>query len=452
MRFLIIALFACGFAFASSPARAQEYRLAVFNADVTPPLGHPCMGGGVKPVEKVDDPLFALGFVFQGAGAPVVYVALDWCEIRNDAYERWREVLAAAAGTMKQRVLVSCLHQHDAPIADLQAQRLLDEAGAKGKICDLDFHEKAVQRVARALKDSLASARRVTHVGTGQARAVDLASNRRYLDPDGQPRYNRMSATRDPKIRAGAEGTIDPWVKTLSFWDGDQPVLALSAYAIHPMSYYGRGGASADFVGLARKRRQADTPGVAQLYASGCSGNVTAGKYNDGATENRPVLGERLYQAMTDAWRDTKRQPLDRVDFRCATMRLEPRDGPGFTSDDLRKRLKGDARPFGQCLAALGLSWRQRADAGATIDVPLLRLGPADLVLLPAEAYVEYQLIAQKLRPDRFVVVLGYGECAPGYIPIERAWRENDGNLSDWCWVAPGAEERMTQALQKVLR
>ena len=59
------------------------------------------------------------------------------------------------------------------------------------------------------------------------------------------------------------------------------------------MSYYGKGGVSADFIGLARRRRQEDLPGVFQIYVSGCSGNITAGKYNDGAPENRAVLADR---------------------------------------------------------------------------------------------------------------------------------------------------------------
>ena len=49
-------------------------------------------------------------------------------------------------------------------------------------------------------------------------------------------------------------------------------------------------------------------------------------------------------------------------------------------------------------------------------------------------------------------MTMGYGECAPGYIPIERAWREGDSNLRDWCWVAPGAEAEMTRALRAALR
>jgi hypothetical protein len=74
------------------------------------------------------------------------------------------------------------------------------------------------------------------------------------------------------------------------------------------------------------------------------------------------------------------------------------------------------------------------------------------LLLLPGEIYVEYQLIAQQLRPDDFVVTLGYGECAPGYIPIERAWEEDDQNLRDWCWVAPGMEPRVREALRAALK
>jgi hypothetical protein len=432
-------------------AQVRAWSLAIFQADVTPPIGHPCMGGGIRPVTKIDDPLFANGFVLIGEGKPVVVVAVDWCEIRNDAYERWREVLAEAAGTDRDRVLVSTLHQHDAPIADLQAQRLLEAAKAKGSICDLAFHEKTVQRVAQALRESLKSPQRVTHVGVGEAKVDKVASNRRYRGADGTPRFDRMSASRSEAIRAAEEGTIDPWLKTLSFWDGDRAVLALSAYATHPMSYYGQGAVSADFVGMARKRRQADTPKVAQLYLSGCSGNVTAGKYNDGSPDNRAILADRVYQAMNSAWVNTKKAPLENVAFRSTALRLEPREGPGFTVNDLKAGVAKDQKPFNQCLAALGLSWRLRADAGATINVPALHLGPAILVLMPAEAYVEYQLLAQKTRPDAFVVVIGYGECAPGYIPTEQHIRENDGNLSDWNWVAPGAEPRIAEALKRVM-
>jgi hypothetical protein len=445
----LAACLACGpVAGAEQPG---PFRLATFSADVTPPLGHPLMGGGIAPAREILDSLSARGFVLLGGGKPIVLAAIDWCEIRNDAYERWREALAEAADTEPRRVMVTSLHQHDTPIADLTAQRLLDDRHATGRVCDPDFHERAVRGVARALREGLKTARPVTHVGTGQAKVERVASNRRYPGATGKPAFDRMSATRDPSVRDAPEGLVDPWLKTLSFWDGDRPVLALSCYATHPMSHYGRGGVSADFIGLARSRRQEDLPGVFQVYVTGCGGNVTAGKYNDGSPANRPVLAGRIYRAMVDAWDATVRRPIERAALRVTPLRLEPREGPGFTVADLRTRLATDPKPFGQCLAALGLSWRQRAEAGRAIDMPALDLGSAQLLLLPGESYVEYQLLAQRSRTDSFVVTMGYGECATGYIPTDKHFEEGDGNLRDWCWVAPGSEARMAEAIRSSL-
>jgi hypothetical protein len=261
-----------------------------------------------------------------------------------------------------------------------------------------------------------------------------------------------MSATRNAFAIAADESVIDPWLKTLSFWDGETPLAAVSFYAFHPMSYYGAGEVSADFPGMARRKSQAETPGVKQIYASGCSGNVTAGKYNTGARENRSVLADRLHAAMASAWRETRRQPVTRLAFRSADLQFEPRNDAGFTVPDLEAQLVPATKPFQQCLAAMGLSWRKRVSAGRPVQVPVLDFGFAQLLLLPGEAYVEFQLAAQQLRPDSFVCVAGYGEGATGYIPTEKHRAEKDSNLGDWCWVAPGSEARLLEAIRSVLR
>ncbi len=427
------------------------FRLATFTADVTVPLGHGMMGGAWLS-RSVADPLEAHGLVLMGGPAPVVWVAVDWCEIRNDAYDRWQAALAEAAGTEPDHVLVTAVHQHDAPVADLAAERLLRERKLAGTICDPDFHERAVQRVAGALRESLKNARPCTHLGTGQARVQRIASNRRYTLPDGSVRFDRMSSTRSAAARAADEGLIDPWLKTLSFWDRDTPLAAVSFYAVHPMSYYGQGDVSADFPGLARRRRQAETPGVEQIYCSGCSGNLTAGKYNDGAHENRAALAERLHAALAAAWQKTRRQPLTRFDFRVTPLRLEPRDEPGFTVSDMEAKLTPATKPFQQCLAAMGLSWRKREDAGHRIQLPVLDFGSALILLLPGESYVEFQLAAQQARPESFVCVAGYGEAACGYVPTDQHIAEHDGNLADWSWVAPGSEARLRAAIRTALQ
>ena len=76
------------------------------------------------------------------------------------------------------------------------------------------------------------------------------------VDADGRFKASRTSATKDVKVRDEPEGLIDPWLKTISFWDREKPLAALHYYATHPMSHYGGGHVSSDFVGLARKQRQ----------------------------------------------------------------------------------------------------------------------------------------------------------------------------------------------------
>ena len=443
--------FCCCLALASGATiEAAEYRVATFEADITIPIGHACMGGGVADAKEIVDPLFAKGFVFLGAESPVVVISLDWCQCNNDSYDRWRDALAQAAGTIRNRVLLATVHQHDAPICDLTAQKLLDKYGLTGYNCDPEFHEKAVLRTAGALKASLAKTRRVTHFGIGQAKVDRVASNRRVVDPNGKITWHRGSASGN--MYDAPEGEIDPWLKTISLWDGDDPVVAFSNYAVHPMSYYGKGGVSADFPGMARARRQADDPAVFQIYFTGCAGDTTVGKYNRGKPANRPVLADRLYQGMLAAWKATKRQPLEDVELRVADMPLPARQGGSFTIEAMKKTLADtNATRWERIRSALGLSWRQRVDSGQPVDVPCLDFGRgvAQFLIMPAESFVGYQLAAQRLRPDSFVIVAGFGDGAAGYVPTDQCWK--DGYQDKYCWVPPMTEKLMTRSMAEAL-
>ena len=434
----------------ASAADAPEFRVAVFSQDITIPIGHACMGGGVQDAKRIADPLFAKGFVLLDADRPIVVVALDWCQCNNDSYDRWRDALAEAAGTVRQRVMLATVHQHDAPICDLAAQRMLDAQGLKGWNCDPEFHEAAVRRTAAALRQALQRPRRVTHMGLGQAPVERVASNRRVVDPRGKITWERGSYSGD--IHKAPEGEIDPWLKTLSLWDGPQPVLAWSCYAVHPMSQYGQGSVSADFPGVARGRRQQDDPSVFQIYFTGCAGDTTAGKYNDHTPQLREKLADRLYAAMAAAWKATRRVPLEQAEFRVATMQLGTRDGGSFTPDAMKKTLANPrASRWQRISAALGLSWRERVEAGRLVDLPCLEInrGAAEFLIMPAESFVGYQLAAQRLRPESFVVVAGFGEGAPGYIPTDQCWK--DGYDDVYCFVPKLTEKLMTAAMAQAL-
>jgi len=448
---LIAAVLGGGHAWGESSGMGTgEYRLSSFTEDVTPPMGNPLFNA-VRARATVN-PLQAHGLVLSGSDKPIVLVAVDWCEIRNESYERWRSVLAQAAHSDKERVLVSCVHQHDAPYSDVVAQQLLKANHVSEDLCDPEFDEQTIQRVASALRESLKNPHRITHVGAGQGKVEKVASNRRYVTSDGKVSFERVSAEHDPVVRNMPIGLIDPWLKTISFWNGQQPVAAISCYSTHPMTFYGQGDVSCDFPGLARAQRQKEMPSVAQIYCSGCSGDTMAGKFNDGSPQNRPILAERLRRGMLAAWDSTQRHPLNKIDFRCVPMRLKPRHTPGFSEDDFRRILADRTETRLACFeAALGLSWRQRTDSGHHIDVPLIDFGPAQIILLPAETFVQYQLWAQAMRPDSFVMTVGYGECAPGYIPTEQA--ASEGYNDHYSWIAfPECEATMREALKISLK
>ncbi len=434
-------------------SQADDIRIAPFSADVTIPLGHRCMGILPTKSTTVEDPLDAHGFVLTGDNKPIVLLALDWCEVRNGAYDEWRDALAAAAGTDRDHVLLSSLHQHDAPVTDSGAQTYLDEVGLEGQLYDREFHADCIRRVVAALKESLAAPITVTHLGHGQARVLHVASSRKVVYPDGRVKFDRFSSSGgNAFLQETDEGNIDPLLRTISFWNGDTPILALHSYATHPMSFYGRGGVSADFVGRARRLREQDDTTVAQIYVSGCSGDVTAGKYNDGTTAMRPLLADRLHTAMKAAWDATVKTPLSpsMISFRNVPLVLPFNDDPPFARDALMTTLEDPKQPEGQrILAAMSLSSLDRVERGQPVDLVCVDFEAARIVLLPGESFVGYQQLAQALSGDVLTMSIGYGECWPGYIPTQKAFDENFDH--DWRWVAKTAAVPMENALRKLL-
>jgi hypothetical protein len=422
--------------------------LTTFASDATPPEGHPLCGGWIEPARAVDDPLRALGVVLLGPAAPVVLCTVDWTGIRNDAHLAWRTALARAAHTTPERVAVHCVHPHNTPFADVEAQKLLEAAKGPPSL-DRKFFDRAVQQSAEAVAAALKRTVPFTHLGVGQAKVEKVASNRRILGADGRFKASRTSATKDVKVRDEPEGLIDPWLKTISFWNGEKPLAALHYYATHPMSYYGDGRVSADFCGLARQKRADDDKAVFQVYFTGCAGNVTAGKYNDGAKENRAVLRDRIHEAMVAAWKATERRPLDGWEWRTEPVKLPPRSEKSFGEEESRKTLEDEkAAKAKRGNAAFQLAWRKRLDR--PIDFACLDFGKALVLHLSGEPFIEYQLKAQQLRPDAFVCVAGYGDGGPGYIPTDKAYLE--GGYEPTVALAAPSEAVMVKTIAKLLK
>lgn len=425
-------------------------RLATFDLDATPPIGSMMAYDPVT--NRWDLGLRARGVVLLGAGDPIVLCALDWIGIANGGHDAFRAGLARAAGTLPQRVAVQTVHQHDAPECDFDAEAILQEAGLDPRQYEGSFQRQLLSELEAAIRESIPQARPVTHLGTGQARVEQVASNRQLLGPDGKWRATRWTATPDPALRAEPEGTIDPMVSLISFWNGEEPLGVLSYYAVHPQSYYRTGVPNPDFPGVARFLRQMALPGALQVHFNGAGGNIGAGKYNDGSQENRRILAERLADGMRRAWESTRRTGLKAGDV---SWKVEPVSLPPakhLSIPELEAQLKGRAAPFVAGGGASRLAWLRRAHAGRTIDVSCLTLGPARILHLPGEPFVEFQLAAKSARPDLFVAVAGYGDYGPWYIGTAVAYEQGGYETSPRASnVSPEAEQVLLGAIRKLL-
>jgi hypothetical protein len=404
--------------------------MATFRADVTPPVGHPLCGGWITPVKSVTDGLEAIGVVILGAGAPIVLCAVDWTGILNRAHLEWRTALAKAAGTTPDRVAVQCVHQHDAPFVCLDTQKLLEAQHSNLTCVDAPFFQTCLERLQNAIRESLPSARPLTHIATGEARVEQIAGNRRLdLGPDGRVRRMRGSSCRDAELIALPEGLIDPMLKTVAFYSGTEKIAACHYYATHPMSHYGKGDVSSDFPGLARKRRQKEDAGCTHLYFTGASGNIAAGKYNDGSPEARIALTERLYAAIAGSERRLVPQPIQSVSW--ATQEVLPERNPVFTKEsEMGLVVNGQNAPANRIRPAMRVSWIERLDARLPIVLSALHMNDATLLHLPAESFVEYQLRAQSLAPSRFVATAAYGDGGAWYIPTKEAFPQGGYEVS----------------------
>jgi hypothetical protein len=427
----------------------SKIKVGYFDVDATPPIGSQL---AYSPTRSVVETLRCRGIVLLGSDRPIVLCAVDWLGIGNESNLVFRERLATAAGTDSNHVAVHTLHQHDAPWCDFSADTLAREHGASGIIFDSGFARIVLERAEQGVRSAVANAQSVTHVALGQGQVEQVASNRRILGPDGRVKAVRWTATKDPAVRAEPEGVIDPMVRSVSFFRGDERLVVLTYYATHPQSYYGKGDVNPDFPGMARNARQAAT-GVPHVHFCGAGGNVGAGKYNDGSPENRPVLAKRLEDGMRLATESEKRFPISTSDVSWKTSDVLMPVTERLRLEDIEKIVRDPARTLKERIyAATQEIWMRRCQAKDPVTLQCLRLGASRILHMPGELFVEYQLAAQQMCPDTFVAMAAYGDYAPNYIGTAIAY-EQGGYETEVrsTLVAPAVEGVLIHAMQQVL-
>jgi hypothetical protein len=102
--------------------------------------------------------------------------------------------------------------------------------------------------------------------------------------------------------------------------------------------------------------------------------------------------------------------------------------------------------------AATQWVWLTRCAEGDSIVASCLKLGPARVLHLPGELFIEYQLAAAEMLPGEFVATAAYGDYAPCYIgtaiAYEQGGYETEARSS---LVSPECEAVLIETIQKLL-
>lgn len=422
---------------------AAELRVGTFQCDVTPPIGHWLYG---HPLGTVEHPLLAKGVVLEQDDKRYVLCAIDWCVLSGGAHDLLRRKMASGAGASEANTAIQCVHVHTAPILDTGAKRLLADVKNPPEYYDPAFLDKVAGDLEKAARHAVANLAPCDRIGTAEAKVERVASNRRIL-VDGKIRWRGSSGGRNPALAKLPEGTIDPFVKTITFARGERPIVRLHYYATHPQSFYRDARASYDFVGMAREKLQQEE-GVFQIYFTGCAGDVAAGKYNNGTPEARQGLYERLLAGMKASAAGSEYKPVGPITWRTVDVQLPPKNVPGYNPETFRETLLDpEQKPSRRIWAARRLAFFDRREP---ITISSLEMGDVCIVHLPGEPMLEFQFFAQRQRPGAFVAVAGYGDGSTSYICTARSFEEGAYEPGAAA-VGPGAEKILKAGIRKLL-
>lgn len=414
-------------------AQSPPLRVAPFRADVTPAAGEPLIW--VDPAVKTLDPLWAKGILLDGPGGRVVLCALDWCGLGGYAHTMLRNALARAAGTQPSRVALLTVHQHAAPYIEGGGYELLARLPTPPLLMSREFLATIAGRLSQSASRAVENLVSFDTISLGSANVDRIASARRIF-VDGKLVTRFSSAAKDPALAALPEGDIDPRLRTVSLLQSGRPLVRLHYYACHPQTFCCNGEVSADFVGAAREAVE-KSEGVPQIYFTGCAGDITAGKYNDGSPEARQSLAARLESGIRAAIAASQPAPAS------LSWRTTPLGLPGPPDP-----LPAWPPPSASLLSEQDLYRRAIRAAFAIRRTPLsascLRLGPCSMIHLPGEPLLAFQRHAPN------AIIAGYEDISPGYICPDSAFAEG-GYEPSAANTGPGAEAVVKHAIDTLL-
>jgi len=384
--------------------------------DITPPA-HCTLAGYFHPrqIEGVLDPLFARAAVLESGGQRIALVSCDLLSLRRETVATARREIERMTGIPGQHVALFATHTHTGPFPS--------------RIFGVDPDEGYLAMVAAKIVEAVgaaASALAPAELGVGTAFEPRISFNRRWVMKDGRVRTHPPRGSTD---LSHPEGPMDPEVGVLCFRRPGGEVAGLFVnFACHT-NVVGGSQVSADYPGgLSRAAKARYGAACVTVFGNGACGDlcqidVTDPAKKDYGWEWADHMGQVLAEDVEKARVSMAFGSEARLRVARRTLSVPIRDPEttpyhgtmfgGEPGPELDARYKEEQAELGA---------RMRANPNVEFEVQALRIGPAALVMIPAELFVEFGLEIKLRSPVQptFVVELANGII--GYVPTPKAF------------------------------
>jgi len=434
------------------PGRPSALQAGFAEVDITPPA-HCMLAGYFHPrkIEGVLDPLFARAAVLESGGQRIALVSCDLLSLRRETVATARREIERTTGIPGQNVALFATHTHTGPFPS--------------RIFGVDPDEGYLATVASRIAEAVGSAARAlapAELGVGTAFEARISFPRRWVMKDGKVRTHPPRGSTD---LSHPEGPMDPEVGVLCFRRPGGEVAGLFVdFACHT-NVVGGSQVSADYPGgLSRAAKARYGASCVTVFGNGACGDLCQIDVTD------PSKKDYGWD-----WADHMGQVLaEDVERAIASMAFGPRTAAilaasgsqqdaGGTRTAAVSAASGGQRDAGGTAVRLGaarralsvpirdpeatpyhgtmfggepgpeldarykeeqteLTAKMRGKPNVDFEVQALRIGPAALVMIPAELFVEFGLEIKLRSPIQPTFVIELANGVVGYVPTPKAF------------------------------
>jgi len=422
----------------AATACAAEFKAGVARKAITPegPIWMSGYAARTHASEGVIHDLWAKALALQDDdGGRVVLVTLDLIGLPRELTREIADRVQKQHGLERSQLVLNCSHTHCGPVVWPNLATMYDLLTA----AERDGLKKYARRVADEIVGVVGAALAdlaPASLSAGRGTA-GFAINRRHPTPSGV------------RIGVHPQGPVDHDVPVLKVAGPDGKIRAVVfGYACHNTTlvgdFYKLNG---DYAGFAQLELEKAVPGATAMFMELCGADqnpAPRGKVELAAAHGKS-LAEAVQRVLSGPL--TPVRPPIRTAYDEAKLAFAPRERADFekeaASPDRFRKLR--AR---EMLAAI--------DAGRPVrELPLpvqvVRLGrDVTFVGLGGEVVVDYSLRLKRELPNENVVVAGFTNEVPCYIPSRRVLREG-GYEADTSMIYYGQPGPFTEAVEETV-